>query len=314
MKKIILILSIIFTTYYSFSQINSCPIVNGYGFTTVSSAGSNCTSKVFVYITTTVSSIKGLRIQVYDGMGTSGTLLSDNCFSVPPNSTSSYFETGLFTAPCLGVITYVMTGYNSSNGNCDNGSVCGNTTTVMAISAGPLPIKMKEFYAKRKNGSVVLTWNTESELNAKEFVLQRKDEKDYLDVATIPASNIASGSFYTYTDKNNAKAVSQYRLKMVDQDGAYKYSEVRVVKGSVTQNDFTVFPNPSNGYARVTVSDITEAADVQLVDLSGRILKNISMNNRNTVDINDIQKGIYMIRVVNRNSGESLSKKIAVLK
>jgi hypothetical protein len=313
MKRIILFLALFIVIAPTFSQTNPCPIVNAYGFTTVSTSGISCTSKVFVYVSTTVSSNKGLNIKVYEGLGTTGALLSDDCFNIPPNSFSSYFETGLFTAPCLGVITYVITGYNSSSGNCDNRSICGNTTTVMAISAGPLPVRMKEFYAKRKNASVGLTWSTESELNAKEFILQRKDEKDYLDVATIPASNKASGSFYAYTDNNNSKAISQYRLKMVDQDGAYTYSEVRVIKGSASTNDFTVFPNPSNGFARVTVSDISESSDVQLVDISGRVLKNIPMNNRNTVDINDIQKGIYMIRVVNKNTGESLTKKISVL-
>lgn len=313
MKKILLALILLFSTTLTFSQLNPCPIVNGYGFTTVSISGTNCTSKVFVYISSTVSSTKSVRIQVYEGLGASGTLLKDECFSVAPNSTSNYYETGLFTAPCLAPITYVISGYNSSNADCGNGSTCGNSTTVIAISSGPLPIKMKEFYAKRKNALVSLSWSTESEINAKEFILQRKVEKDYIDVATIAASDKPNGSFYSYTDNNNIKAVSQYRLKMVDQDGKFKYSEVRIVKGTATPNDFTVFPNPSNGNAKVTVSDISEPTDVQLVDISGRVLKNIPMNNRNSIEINGIQKGIYMIRIVNKNTGENLTKKIAVL-
>jgi hypothetical protein len=313
MKKILSIFAFFVTATQAFAQSNPCPTVNAYGFSTVSSSGSNCTSKVFVYVSSSVSSTKGLNIKVYEGLGTSGTLLTDDCLSVASNSVSSYLETSLFTAPCFGNITFVITSYNSSNGTCDNGSSCGNTISVMAVSGGPLPIKMTDFYAKRKNATVGLTWKTESEINAKEFVLQRKVEKDYIDVATIAATNRSNGSFYTFTDNNNYKSVSQYRLKLVDQDGEYKYSEVRIVKGTATPNDFTVFPNPSAGSTKVTVADISEPTDVQLIDISGRILKNFPMNYSNSINIHDMKNGIYMIRILNKNSGESLTKKITVL-
>lgn len=313
MKKIILSLALLIATTFAFSQDNPCPTINAYALTTVGSSGSACTSKVFVYASSSVGATKGIRIQVFEGLGTSGTPLRDDCISIPANSTSAYFETGLFTSPCLGEITYVITTNQSSNGNCGSVPTCGNSITVMSVSAGPLPIKMKEFYAKRKNATVGITWQTESEINAKEFVLQRKVEKDYVDVATIAASNKANGSFYTFTDNNNYRAVSQYRLKMVDQDGEYKYSEVRTVKGTSTPNDFSVFPNPSAGSTRVTVSDISEPTDVQLIDASGRLLKNIPMNNTNSINIHDMKNGIYMIRILNKNSGESLTKKITVL-
>jgi hypothetical protein len=246
-------------------------------------------------------------------MGVSGPLLLDNCFSVGPNAIAAYVETGLFTAPCMDVITFVVSGYSSSNGNCNTGAACGTSVTVMAVSAGPLPVKMSSFYAKRKNATVTLNWQTESEINAKEFVLQVKGPKDYVDVATIPASNKANGSYYVYADQNSSKVVSEYRLKMIDLDGQYKYSEVRTVKGLATDNDFTVFPNPSTGNTRVTVSDISEPTDVQLVDLSGRVIRSLPMNNTQGVNISNMQNGVYLVRIIKKNSGESLTKKITVV-
>jgi hypothetical protein len=112
---------------------------------------------------------------------------------------------------------------------------------------------------------------------------------------------------------NSSKGITQYRLKIVDKDASFSNSDVRTVKGTSAVSDFTVYPNPSNGNTRVTVADISEPTDIQLIDNSGRILKNIPMNNSNSVNINDLQKGIYMIRITNKTSGETLTKKITVI-
>ena len=85
------------------------------------------------------------------------------------------------------------------------------------------------------------------------------------------------------------------------------------VKGISTASDFTVFPNPSNGSAKITISDISEPTDVQLLDISGRIIKNISVNSSNTVELNNLQKGMYMIRIVNKSSEESVTQKLTVI-
>ncbi len=236
--------------------------------------------------------------------------MQDICIEIPRNTTSRVYETPLFSSPCNSVVFLVLTRYTASNGTC-NGGICGKDT--VDASGGALPIKMSAFFAKRNNTSVGLSWQTESEVNAKEFVIQRKSGNDFIDVATIAASNNSNGSKYVYTDINSLKGISQYRLKMIDINGSFKYSEIRAVKGTSMMIDFTVFPNPSTGNAKVTITDISESTDVQLVDNSGRILKNISMNNSNTVDFSNLQKGMYMIRIINKNSGETLTKKLSVV-
>jgi hypothetical protein len=79
------------------------------------------------------------------------------------------------------------------------------------------------------------------------------------------------------------------------------------------ENDFTVFPNPSTGNTKVTISDISEPTDVQLVDLSGRVIRSLSLNNSQGVKLTNMQNGVYLVRIVKKNSGESLTKKITVI-
>lgn len=113
---------------------------------------------------------------------------------------------------------------------------------------------------------VSLSWKTESEINAKEFVIERKTDKGFEAVATVTAANRETGAAYSYTDKNYFKGISQYRLKMVDIDGKSAYSIVKSVKAASTVIDFTVFSNPSFGYTKITVTDVSENNDVQLID------------------------------------------------
>lgn len=179
---------------------------------------------------------------------------------------------------------------------------------------GNLPINLFSFYARRQNNNVALSWTTAFEQNAKGFEIERSTNgKDFTTVGFVSATNKTNGSTYSFIDAFNSKTTIQYRLKMVDLDETYKYSEVRIVKGTAGLNDFTVFPNPSNGNATVAISDFSEGTEVFVLDNSGRLIKNIVMRNSNNVPISGLQKGIYMIKVVNKLSGETVTKKLTVI-
>ena len=185
--------------------------------------------------------------------------------------------------------------------------------TCIVDGGGPAPVKLSSFFVNRKNSTVALSWKTESEINSREYVIQRKIGNDWVDIATIASANNANGSSYSYSDVNATKGTSQYRLKMVDFDAVFANSEIRTVKGNGAVSDFTVFPNPSAGNAKINISDITESTEVQLIDNAGRVLKNVPVNNSSTVELNNLQKGMYMIRLVNKATGEAVTKKLSVV-
>jgi hypothetical protein len=254
-------------------------------------------------ITYAASGKKALEVVVRCGTS----VILTTCYETNGSGSTS------FTGPvCNGGDLLLSATLTPHTGNCTS-AACGPDFTVDPPGGGALPVNMKAFYAQRKNATVILNWQTGTEINTKEFILQRKAGNLFVDVATIAARNNPTGSSYTLADANNFKAVSQYRLKIVDLDGSYAYSEIRAVKGTGMANDFTIFPNPSSGSARITVTVISEPTDVQLVDNSGRVLKTVSMNNSTSADFNNLQKGMYMIRIINKSSGESLTKKLSVI-
>lgn len=267
----------------------------------------------------TISNTKSVYYDVYldDGNGTfepGSDILINSLSSATPITVSpgTPYYSGVLQYP----VQYQLPVYNERKLYVVVGAIGQTYFTLNASpapSCGPLPVSISSFYAKRSNATVAVSWQTESEINAKEFVLQKKTDNGFIDIATIPAKNAATGTQYSYNDNNNSKGTTQYRLKLVDNDASFKYSEIRTVKGLSAASDFIIFPNPSKGDAKVTITDISEPTTVQLIDNSGRVLKNVLMNNSNTVSFNGLQAGLYMVRIINNNSGESLTKKLNVV-
>ena len=231
-----------------------------------------------------------------NGVNTNVTVSTGTCAS----GKAEYCITGgnLPTASTLQV--YFSTGQPNSGFAC------------FVPGGGPLPIKIISFNAKRNGNAVTLNWTSESEINAKEYVIERNSGNGFVAIGTVAALNRETGSSYAFTDNNNSKTVSQYRLKLVDKDANFKLSDIKAVKGTAAVSDFTVFPNPSMGNAKVSITDIAEATTVDVIDNAGRVLKTIELQNKNTVEVNNLQKGIYLIRITNKVTGDAVTKKLTV--
>jgi hypothetical protein len=180
-------------------------------------------------------------------------------------------------------------------------------------SGGPLPVSLSAFNARRNNSTVNLNWKTEFEVNTREFVIQRKTGSDFQNLATIAATNSAAGNTYAYSDRNSSKGSSQYRLKIVNMDGTVAISDIRNVRGTSGNLDFIVFPNPSNGKVSINITEVDDAVEVEVVDNTGRVIQSKTVSNSSSVEFNGLPKGMHLVRITNKNTGETKTQKISVL-
>ncbi|HRO07097.1 MAG TPA: T9SS type A sorting domain-containing protein [Ferruginibacter sp.] len=256
---------------------------------TVNYTGGNGNINVLIFCATNpTSGIPDVRCFAANGTGTN--TINFNCFIEP-------------------LVILVPT----VDAPCGQGAPCSTPYFVSNPGSGPVPIKLGSFYANRDGNQIKLIWESQTEINAERYQIERKIDRDFEVVAEIEATNNIAGSQYSYVDVNPTAATSQYRLKMVDQDGTYSYSEIRAVKGMGTGTDFSIFPNPSSGTSRLTITDITPSTEVQVVDHAGRIVRTIRMHNTNSIELNNLQKGMYMIRVINKETGAVVTRKLSVI-
>ncbi len=164
----------------------------------------------------------------------------------------------------------------------------------------PLPVELISFYAKAQDKSVLLTWSTATEINNKDFTIERsQNAKEWSSIGTVNgAGNSAIKVDYQFIDEKPKQGTSYYRLKQTDFDGAFKYSNVVSVDREKI-NEIYAYPNPST-------SSFTLVSDVEILPsqirfinmLGGTVSVSIAKKETETiVDPGDISAGIYFIQV-----------------
>lgn len=183
----------------------------------------------------------------------------------------------------------------------------------------PLPVSLKLFNAKRMNTQVMLTWETAMENNNRGFSIQRNTGRGWSDVTFIESKANGGNSnallTYEFNETNTEKNVTQYRLLQVDFDGKSKLSEIRSVRGLSQVSRNMIYPNPSNeGSINIIFDDEHGNRDVLISDMGGRIIKQYRNVGASTMRVDQLNPGMYSIRIVNQATGTQTNEKLVINK
>ncbi len=148
----------------------------------------------------------------------------------------------------------------------------------------PLPVELLFFDAqKNKNGSVLCSWSTASEINCDFFVVEAATKislngnLEFNEIGTVKGAGNSTNSInYSLTDYAAYTGVVYYRLKQVDFDGAIQYSSVVAINfnhASGENNLVSVAPNPVTINSEVAIySEFEQAVSISLNDPAGRVV------------------------------------------
>ncbi len=185
-------------------------------------------------------------------------------------------------------------------------------------SCTALPVTFKSVNANRKNASSVgVSWTTSSEQNNRGFYVQRNDGAGWKNVAFVFSQSVAGTSSsdlsYEYNDANTEKGVSQYRVQQVDLDGKASYSIIRAIRGESVAAKMLVYPNPSaTGNINVVFDSNSGVRDVMVSDAAGRLVKTFRSITNNNLQIENLKRGFYTLKVTNRTTASSSVEKVVV--
>jgi hypothetical protein len=201
----------------------------------------------------------------------------------------------------------------------DAQGVCSDTAVAVQCPGNIiLPVSLKSFNVKRNGNSVSVTWETATEINNTGFYVQRLiGNGGWETLGFIPSQanggNSNSVLSYSYSDLNTAKGVTQYRLRQVDMNGTAKYSEIRTIRSNDLISKLVLFPNPSNtGNISVVFDDASVLRDVYVSDMSGRVLKQWKGVSNNNIQIENLNPGVYTVRVVDTQAGTQTTEKFVI--
>lgn len=171
--------------------------------------------------------------------------------------------------------------WNILDGYCDPAStvtltirrdLTGFSDFAVAQSTLPLPVELVNLKATPLTQSILVSWNTRSEANARGFEIQRSiDAQNFTSIGWLDANNTPSA--YQFIDNQvQPNTVYYYRLKQVDVDGRFVYSNTVEAMLKATAQ-MAVYPNPNHGSMEIMLEAPTETtAELQFVNALGQIV------------------------------------------
>jgi hypothetical protein len=197
----------------------------------------------------------------------------------------------------------------SNDGNGYTGS------SYVLISNIALPVKLSSFTASTKNNSAFLSWTVENQdANSSHFEIERSmNGTDFKNVATIQVSSTSQGN-YSYGDNaSNLFGDVYYRLKMVDKNGTFVYSDIKSVQFKNAAFAVSLYPNPVHSAAKINVTlDQSQIIKVLVTDAVGKSVQQFEISgqkglNQKMLDLSNVPSGSYMLTILAGGNSKTLS-------
>ena len=179
----------------------------------------------------------------------------------------------------------------------------------------PLPVVLGRFVASKENNNAALFWTTASEINSDRFEIERSvDGRNFTTVGRVTASGnsqaLKSYRFLDVDPLSGRKGIAYYRLKMVDRDRTFAYSNVVSVDfgREMRAIGLSLFPNPYQvDFNAIVEIDQADKGEILVYDLQGKIMHSETRSfeaGENNVYINTLAAlpvGVYVLEVKTNN-------------
>lgn len=197
----------------------------------------------------------------------------------------------------------------------DNSPTCGASSCSYRFNtAGALPVVLVDFNASLNNEkNALLKWNTVTEINSSRFDIMRRleNENSFTKVGEVKAAGNSNELIkYSFIDSlNNINSnLVYYKLNQVDFNGSTNSSETKVLTLNNDLNlEMVVFPNPANSSFSIKIKGVTNNYSYTIIDALGKIVQQGITKNNETININGLAKGVYHIKVMDKELSENSS-------
>lgn len=175
--------------------------------------------------------------------------------------------------------------------------------------SNPLPVVLVDFQGQKQGNANVLSWQTATEINSKGFELQRGVDGNTFSTLSFISSKAANGNSssllnYQSTDVQPLSGDNYYRLKLVDKDGSFAYSNIVLLKGTQDNAVVAIYPNPVTDKLNVMISSKeNNKVSLTISSMNGQVLYSQSaqlVTGSNLLQVNAslLAKGAYAIKIV----------------
>jgi SdrD B-like domain/Secretion system C-terminal sorting domain len=281
--------------------------------------------------------VAGVTVTLYDANGNrvasavtdgNGRYFINN---IPVPATGATFTIGFTDLPTNFIAYTIKSAPGTTTANNSNANQNGRTDAftlvpgqvditidagILTDTGGPLPVTVTSLTGIYTNGIAKLNWATLSEQNFSHFEVEYStDGASFNKLGNVNgAGNSNSRINYGFNHLQPIAGVNYYRLKLVDKDGKFTYTNTVALNVTIKGLTITaVYPNPFTDRVNVSITAAgTDKATVKLFDNAGKLVysnETTVQRGNNTITINNLAKlaaGTYLIQV---NAGDAVLTK-----
>lgn len=197
------------------------------------------------------------------------------------------------------------TAINAIVASADTFRMTGTNDVLLTASfaGGTLPVTLLDFEAVAQGSTGLLTWKTAEETNSSRFVVQRSvDGVRWDSIGVVAAAgNSAVTRDYRFVDANPVAGYDDYRLALVDRDGARQLSIVKRVFFGGT-GVARVYPNPAGDVVNVELPGLEGTTVATLYDATGALVYRQEFGGyTTTLQVRPLPAGIYQLVIEGPN-------------
>lgn len=184
-------------------------------------------------------------------------------------------------------------------------SFSGGAAAVHVGASPAFPTELLDFTAHQEGEQVFLDWTTATETNSDYIAIERNIDgsANFTQIGTVQAQgNSTTLRHYQFIDDQPTVGTNYYRLKLVDQDGQYSYSNI-VDATFFAVAQFNLYPNPTDNTFYLNLqSQETQRVKFSLFDTNGRrVIEKVWDSQGNDIqafDLEEFPDGIYFYRII----------------
>jgi trimeric autotransporter adhesin len=178
-------------------------------------------------------------------------------------------------------------------------NVTGFSGFFVKTSSVILPVTLLSFEGKKlKNNTNLLTWHVAEEKDLKAYHVEKSiDGKTFEQAGIVKAKG--SNSVYEFTDNNPNGGLSgvYYRLKMIDLDEKFEYSNIINLENDKILRGVKIYPNPTSNIVNIEIEgSLNKSIQVSVKDISGRVVLQQTLSADNsTINMSSMSDGLYIL-------------------
>lgn len=173
--------------------------------------------------------------------------------------------------------------------------------------ASILPVELISFDAYQgPDNTVEVAWTTTNEIDLERYEVERsRDGVSFEQLGFLFAKGVVESTDYDFVDYDPFEGNNYYRLKSVDLDGQYSYSDIKSISINKENTKYQVYPNPAEEHVNVIINeDLSSPSVILLLNQQGQKLMQIEINRDTRLNTSALPAGLYHLIIRNERHQE----------